>query len=100
MIKHVVLFKFKTFEGEEEKNEKLNNIKTALLDLKNKLDFLRHIEVGINANPSESFDMALITEFDNMDDLHRYAIHPDHVAVARIIGEIKENRACVDFVIG
>ncbi len=100
MIKHIVLFKFKTFANAEEKDEKISEIKSALLALKTKLNFLRHIEVGINTNPAESFDLALITEFDNMEDLQRYAVHPDHVAVAKIIGEVKENRACVDFVIG
>ena len=98
MIKHVVLFKFKTFESEEERINQTDEIKSALLNLKKKIDFLRHIEVGINTNPAESFDMALITEFDSMEDLQRYAIHPDHVAVAKIIGQIKENRACVDFI--
>ncbi len=98
MIKHVVLFKFKTFESEEERINQTDEIKSALLNLKKKLDFLRHIEVGINTNPAESFDMALITEFDSMEDLQCYATHPDHVAVAKIIGQIKENRACVDFI--
>ena len=98
MIKHVVLFKMKPFASAEEKSNKLNEIRNELLGLKGKLDFLRHIEVGINANPAESFDLALITEFDSMTDLERYAIHPDHVAVAKLIGPVKDDRACVDYV--
>lgn len=98
MVKHIVLFKFKAFESPEAKHLKTTEIKNALLELKDKLDFLREIEVGINANPHEKFDLALTTVFDSMDDLERYAKHPDHVAVAAMIGPVKEDRACVDYI--
>lgn len=98
MVKHIVLFKFKAFASSSEKLAKVEEIKRALLGLKDKLDFLRSIEVGINANPNEQFDLALTTVFDSMDDLERYAKHPDHVAVAQMIGPLKEDRACVDFI--
>jgi len=98
MVKHIVLFRFKAFDSEASKTAKLKEIESALLGLKEKLPFLRSIEVGINANPAEKFDLALVTVFDNMEDLERYAKHPDHVAVAGIIGAVKEDRACVDFI--
>ncbi|MFT3740522.1 MAG: Dabb family protein [Breznakibacter sp.] len=98
MVKHIVLFKFKPFENQTAKEKKLGEIKSALLALRDKLDFLREIEVGINANPNENFDLALTTVFDSMDDLIRYAKHPDHVAVASLIGPIREDRACVDYI--
>jgi hypothetical protein len=98
MVKHIVLFKFKALGSEAEKAAKISEIKNALLSLKDKLDFLRSIEVGLNANPNEKFDLALTTVFDSMTDLERYATHPDHMAVAQLIGPIKEDRACVDFI--
>ena len=97
MIKHVVLFKLKTFETEAEKREKEQEIKDALLALKGKVEVLRSIEVGINANPDEEFNIALITTFNNFDDLETYAEHPDHQAVIPLIREVLESRACSDY---
>jgi len=99
MIKHIVLFKLKAFETKEVKNNKLEEIKSALLGLKNKIDVLKSIEVGINTNPAEQFDIALNTTFDSMDDLDVYAKHPDHLAAGKIIREVLESRSCVDYVI-
>ena len=97
MIKHVVLFKLKTFETEAEKRAKEQEIKDALLALKGKVEILRSIEVGINANPDEEFNIALTTTFDNFDDLETYAEHPDHQAVIPLIREVLESRACTDY---
>jgi hypothetical protein len=99
MIKHIVLFKLKAFENKEVKNNKLEEIKSALLGLKNKIDVLKSIEVGINTNPEEQFDIALNTTFNSMDDLDVYAKHPDHLAAGKIIREVLESRSCVDYVI-
>ena len=60
MIKHIVLFKFKEFSSSEEKNLKLNEIKTKLLNLKNLVSELQTIEVGINENCKEAFDIAYL----------------------------------------
>ena len=97
MIKHIVLFKLTPFNTEEGKKLKLNEIKTALLGLKDKIDCLLTIEVGFNANPSEIYDLALTTTFKSMNDLNIYAKHPDHLEVAKLIGAVKAERACVDF---
>jgi hypothetical protein len=97
MIKHIVLFKFVAFESEREKNDKLKEIEKALYSLKGKIDCLLSIEVGINVNPNEVFDMALTTTFNSMEDLDKYAKHPDHLEVAKLIGAVKADRACVDF---
>jgi hypothetical protein len=97
MIKHIVLFKLKSFENEALKAEKLNEIKSGLLALDGKIEALKFIEVGLNCNDNEVFDIALTTTFDNMKDLDIYAKHPDHVAVAKIIREVLDSRSCVDY---
>ncbi len=99
MIKHVVLFKFKAFENEDEKQKKEQEIKAALLALKDKIDVLKSIEVGINSNPNEDFNIALTTTFESFDDLNTYAKHPAHLEVAALIKEVNEKRACVDYVL-
>ncbi len=97
MIKHVVLFQLKPFDSEEAKTAKLNEIKQGLLDLKGKVEVLKTVEVGLNCNPAEPYDIALTTTFNSMEDLEIYAKHPDHVAVGKIVREVLEARACVDY---
>lgn len=97
MIKHIVLFKLAEFESESAKQQKLNEIKTGLEALPALIKEIKLLEVGLNANPAEKFDIALTTEFESMDDLKIYAQHPDHLKVAAIIRAVLADRACVDY---
>ena len=98
MVRHIVMFKLKEFASPAEKQAKLDEIKTRLEALINKIDVLRKIEVKFNCNPEESWDLILITELDSLADVSTYANHPEHVAVAKgIIGPVKADRACVDY---
>lgn len=97
MIKHIVLFKLIPFETETDKQEKLDEIKKALLGLPDKIECLLSMEVGINANPNEVYDFSLTTTFNDIADVDVYANHPDHMEVVKLIGPVKAERACVDF---
>lgn len=98
MVRHIVMFKLKEFASPAEKQAKLDEIKTRLEALIDKIDVLRKIEVKFNCNPEESWDLILITELDSLTDVNTYANHPEHVAVAKgIIGPVKADRACVDY---
>ena len=97
MIKHVVLFKFKNVTDLPDKTEKLASIKQSLEQLINRVPELRMIEVGLNNNPNESYDLSLISEFKSWDDLKAYVIHPEHQKVGAVIREILSERACVDY---
>lgn len=98
MVRHIVMFKLKEFASPAEKQAKLDEIKTRLEALIDKIDVLRKIEVKFNCNPEESWNLILITELDSLADVSTYANHPEHVAVAKgIIGPVKADRACVDY---
>lgn len=97
MIKHIVLFKFNEDLPAGEKKSKLENIKADLEALIGKVETLRKMEVGLNLNPDEEYDLSLISEFDNMEGLNAYAVHPEHVKAGAAIREILEKRACVDY---
>ncbi|MCU4177531.1 Dabb family protein [Carboxylicivirga sp. N1Y90] len=97
MIKHIVLFKLQEFENEAAKEAKQKEIKLGLEKLENIIPELKSIEVGINSNPEENFDIALSTTFNSMEDLATYAKHPDHLAVSKILRAVLESRSCVDF---
>lgn len=99
MIKHIVFFGIADeFEGRS-KAELCSKIKSDLEELKGMIPELNHIEVGINhpEAPAGNFDLALYSEFDSMDALNIYQVHPEHQRVASFIGKVKVSRACVDY---
>lgn len=97
MVKHIVLFKLKNTLPDAEKLRVMQDFKVAIEALPSEIPFIRHIEVGLNTNPDESFDIALNSEFDTLQDVNLYAKHPKHVAAAALLKEAKESRACVDY---
>jgi len=97
MVKHIVAFKLKG--SAEARRSYAEDFKAALEALPDEIDVLRSIEVGINENPEESWDIVLTAVVDNMEDVATYASHPAHVAAAAIISDVKELRACVDFTV-
>ena len=98
MIRHIVMFKLKEFATPADKQAKMQEIKTGLEALIDKIEVLRMIRVDFNVNPAETWDIILTTELDTLEDVSTYANHPEHVAVAKgIIGPVKADRACVDY---
>jgi len=97
MIKHIVLFKMRDDIDATTKATELKAIKSGLESLMGIVPTLRSMEVGINCNPAEKFDLALISTFDNLEGLNAYAIHPDHLAVGKRIKAMLDVRACNDF---
>lgn len=74
MITHIVLFKLS-----DPTTNNLESTRNKLLSMDGRIDQLRHIEVGIDLVRSErSFDIALTTKFDSMEDLKSYQAHPYH----------------------
>lgn len=96
MVKHIVTFKFKGTA--EERLQVTQEFKAALMALPEQIDVLRSMEVGINENPAETWDLTLIAVVDKMEDVDVYAKHPAHVAAAAIIKDAKQDRACVDYI--
>ncbi|WP_288316105.1 Dabb family protein [Mediterranea massiliensis] len=97
MVKHIVLFKLKDEAPAEVRLAAMNAFKAAIEALPAKIPFIRSIEVGLNINPAETWSIALYSEFDSLDDVRRYAVHPDHVAAGKLLAEVRESRACVDY---
>lgn len=97
MVKHVVLFKLKDEVSAAEKLAAMNRFKEAIEALPAKISEIRHIEVGLNINPGETWSIALYSEFDSLEDVKKYAVHPDHVAAGKLLAEVKADRACVDY---
>ena len=97
MVKHIVLFRLREDVPAEKRLEAMRSFKAAIEALPERIEVIRKVEVGLNMNPSEAWHIALYSEFDTLDDVRLYAAHPDHVAAGKLLAEVKESRACVDY---
>ena len=95
MVKHIVTFKLTGTP--EERRRVAEAFRDALLQLPSQIDVLQSMEVGINANPAESWDVVLTAVVPAMADVEVYAKHPAHVAAASLLAGHKADRACVDY---
>lgn len=74
MITHIVLFKLS-----EPSADNIAATRAKLLSMQGKIPQLRHLEAGVDVIRSErSYDIALVTRFDSLDDLQAYQVHPYH----------------------
>ena len=81
----------------EERKEVAFRFKAALEALPEQIDVLESIEVGINKNPGETWDVVLTAIVPTMADVEVYAKHPAHIAAAGLLAGHKDMRACVDY---
>lgn len=95
MVKHIVTFKLAGTT--EERREIASRFKDALMALPSQIDVLESMEVGINDNPAEEWDVVLTAVVPTMADVATYANHHAHVAAASLLAGHKEARACVDY---
>ena len=75
MITHVVLFKFKpeTTAGE------IQQLVEGLGDLPQSIEDIREFRFGTDVIRSErSYDLGLVSSFDDLDALQRYQVYPEH----------------------
>ena len=60
---------------------------------------LKKLEVRLNSPSADptNYEFALICDFETMDDLNTYQVHPAHVAFGQFIKPLREARACIDY---
>lgn len=93
MYTHVVLFKLKDRSpaGIAEARQRLEALRTAV-------ETLRGLEVGADViHSSRSYDLALITRFDNIDGFQVYREHPAHLPVLAYFSDAADTTVTVDF---
>ena len=95
MVKHIVTFKLTGTP--EQRLEVARKFRDALIALPAVIEPLQSIEVGINENPGEDWDVVLTAVVPTMADVEVYAKHPAHVAAAGLLAGHREARACVDY---
>ncbi len=68
------------------------------MGMKGKIPQLRHIEAGIDVlHSGRSYDIALVTRFDSIEELKEYQAHPVHVEVSKYMTSVRDSSISVDF---
>ncbi len=98
MIKHIVMFRLKAAEGRTEYENALE-AKKRFDKVIEGVDALKRGELVINSKeaPDSNYTVALICEFDDIDGLNAYQVHPIHKEFGAFISGIKTDRACIDY---
>ena len=96
MIRHIVVWRLKESDN---KTEIANTMKKELEALKDKIDAIVDIEVGLNCNPTENAsDSSWGSALKSKEDLETYIDHPDHKYVgANFVRPNVSERRVVDY---
>lgn len=99
MVRHIVLFKLADEAEGRSKAENALIIKERLEELKNTIPVIRKIEVKINLSEAsaDNHDVILESEFDTLEDVRTYAVHPEHIKVGVFIAKVRTSRAAIDY---
>ena len=97
MIKYNLTFKSKetdksVYENALEAKERFNDVIKNVKELKKG-------EIVINSKEANqsNYTISLLCDFETIDDLNAYQVHPAHVAFGKFISTIKTDRACIDY---
>lgn len=94
MLTHVVLFKFKP----ETTAEQAAQLESGLKGLPSVIDEIREFRVGRDIIRSErSYDLGLVSAFDDLEAMQRYQVHPAHQQVVAMVKTLCSGVVAVDF---
>ena len=99
MIRHTIMWKFTdSFDGMN-KDDIMDKITELFVFLKNTIPEIKFMSVERDVIKSErSYDMIYITEFESLEALEVYRVHPEHLKVAEFIGKVRIAQAVTDTV--
>ena len=94
MIRHICMFKYK--EENKEKNIEETFVKAEML---RSIPEIKKFEIvrNVDGMPESNYEVSLIFDFDNADDLKIYQADKRHVEFGDFIKSVREARACIDF---
>ncbi|MBE5730329.1 MAG: Dabb family protein [Clostridia bacterium] len=92
MVKHIVMYKLKDRSNADE-------MIARFLSMRGKIDVLRSLHAGKDEIKSaRAYDVALVCEFDSLEDLNIYAEHPVHLPVKEYVHSVIAEAHSVDFI--
>jgi hypothetical protein len=98
MIRHIIMFRLKESSNTPEGIKMAESVKKELEKLKEKINVIRHLEVGINiVTLPHAYDVVLTTDFDSLEHLQEYKVHPAHVAFIEFNKNYSVSKVSVDY---
>ena len=99
MIRHVCMFKFKDEADGRSKAENVAITKSMLDRLPETIKYILNSEtfVGATAQKPDNYDLNIISDFESLETLEKYKVHPDHVAVGDFMRPVRISRTCIDY---
>ena len=97
MIRHIVSWKLKA-EDEPGRALATAEISAALTGLVGVIPEIVSLSVSRNiAYADKNHDVILVADFETLDGLDAYQVHPEHIKAAAVVGARVVARASVDF---
>lgn len=93
MLRHIVLFKIK-----DEYKSEIPQLVRNFYGMKGRIEGMLDLEAGADVLHSErSYDLALVTVFEDMDAFRAYQTHPVHMPVRKRMHEVRSASVACDF---
>lgn len=94
MIRHICMFTLK----EENKEATIQGFMERAEGLR-AIDTIKGFEVVRNASGTQdsNYDVALIFDFDTVEDLDTYQTSPIHIEFGKFVQSVRTGRACIDY---
>ena len=99
MIKHIVMFKLKEEANGKTAKENLEEALELLKNFEQEIPSLVHFEARTNSPKAaeSNYELALVCDFNDMQGLDEYQVHPVHKNFGAYITQVRESRACIDY---
>jgi Stress responsive A/B Barrel Domain len=94
VIRHVVMFKLRPGVSEAQRDEWLEMSRRV----HERIDLVRAYSIGADLlHLPRSYDVAVVADFDSLDDVRAYADDPAHLSTVELSRSLSEHIASVDF---
>ena len=94
VIRHVVMFKLRASVSEAQRDEWLEMSRR----LHERIELVRAFSIGVDLlRLPRSYDVAVVADFDSLDDVREYVEHPLHLSAVELSRELSEHVVSVDF---
>lgn len=97
MIRHIVMWNLKG-ASKEEWTHNVRLLRKSFESIKGRIPGLLHLEIGVDQSHVDyACDVVLYSEFESVQALAAYAVHPEHLRVKAEIGDMRIARHQVDY---
>lgn len=98
VLKHIVMWKLKERAEGADRATNAVRLKAMLESCRNIVPGMRRFEVGVATPGLEAtYDVVLVSEFDDQAALDAYAAHPEHEKIKAFVASVRDARQCIDY---